>query len=130
MAPTTRTVDTSGREGGLDDSTRRYIDESMAAFRQAMEQMMTQFLQIQRKTTLVKTCLTGEFLNNEECTRGVEYHLLDFLTTKGKLRINCWDVEEKKKFRVLRDHCYKQCDFAIIMFDVTKKLTYKRPQME
>ena len=51
MAPTTRTVGTSGGEGGLDDSTRRYIDESMAAsmaaFRQSMEQMMSQFLQSQ-----------------------------------------------------------------------------------
>ena len=42
MKPTTRTVGTSGREGGLDDNTRRYIDESTAGYKKAMEQMMTQ----------------------------------------------------------------------------------------
>ena len=42
MAPVTRTVVTNGgSEGNLDDGTRRYIDESMAGLRQAMEQMLT-----------------------------------------------------------------------------------------
>ncbi|PWA68428.1 GTP-binding nuclear protein Ran-3 [Artemisia annua] len=76
------------------------------------------------KTSFVKTCLSREFLNNEESTKGVEYHILDFSTTRGRLRIYCWEVEDNEKFGALRDRCYKQCDFAIIMFDVTKRSTY------
>ena len=60
MGPTTRTVGTSGGKGGLDDNTRRYIDESMAGFRQAVEQIMTQFLQGQSQLNngLVNTTQT------------------------------------------------------------------------
>ena len=60
MAPATRAVGTSNGESGLDDSTRRYIDESMASFRQAMEQMMSQFLQsqIQPNTGMVERTQT------------------------------------------------------------------------
>ncbi|GKA74483.1 GTP-binding nuclear protein Ran-3 [Tanacetum coccineum] len=76
------------------------------------------------KTSFVKTCLTREFVKNEESTKGIKFHLLDFSTNVGKLRINCWEVEEKTEFRALRNRCYKQCDFAIIMYDVTKRSSY------
>ncbi|PON57915.1 P-loop containing nucleoside triphosphate hydrolase [Trema orientale] len=57
------------------------------------------------KTTFVKRHLTGEFEKKYEPTIGVEVHPLDFTTNCGPISI------------------HGQC--AIIMFDVTARLTYK-----
>ncbi|WZZ31096.1 hypothetical protein YC2023_014497 [Brassica napus] len=87
------------------------------------------------KTTFVKRHLTGEFEKKYEPTIGVEVHPLDFFTNCGKIRFYCWDTAGQEKFGGLRDGYYNplgslnsisihgQC--AVIMFDVTARLTYK-----
>ncbi|KAF1893850.1 hypothetical protein Lal_00002389 [Lupinus albus] len=98
------------------------------------------------KTTFVKRHLTGEFEKKYEPTIGVEVHPLDFFTNCGKIRFYCWDTAGQEKFGGLRDGYYGlhvfvalgttvvsvgMLDFsihgqcAIIMFDVTARLTYK-----
>ncbi|CAJ1973741.1 unnamed protein product [Sphenostylis stenocarpa] len=68
------------------------------------------------KTTFVKRHLTGEFEKKYEPTIGVEVHPLDFFTNCGKIRFYCWDTAGQ-------ENIHGQC--AIIMFDVTARLTYK-----
>ncbi|GFS35341.1 RAS-related GTP-binding nuclear protein 2 [Actinidia rufa] len=58
-------------------------------------------------------------------TIGVEVHPLDFFTNCGKLRFYCWDTAGQEKFGGLRDGYYIHGQCAIIMFDVTARLTYK-----
>lgn len=58
-------------------------------------------------------------------TIGVEVHPLDFSTNFGKLRFYCWDTAGQEKFGGLRDGYYIHGQCAIIMFDVTSRLTYK-----
>ena len=58
-------------------------------------------------------------------TIGVEVHPLDFTTNRGKLRFYCWDTAGQEKFGGLRDGYYIHGQCAIIMFDVTSRLTYK-----
>ncbi|CAL9182207.1 unnamed protein product [Musa hybrid cultivar] len=77
------------------------------------------------KTTFVKRHLTGEFEKKYEPTIGVEVHPLDFFTNCGKIRFNCWDTAGQEKFGGLRDGYYINGQCAIIMFDVTARLTYK-----
>ncbi|KAG8051376.1 hypothetical protein GUJ93_ZPchr0001g29420 [Zizania palustris] len=106
------------------------------------------------KTTFVKRHLTGEFekkyereyllpfalsyfLTADHClvlanlivgasaTIGVEVHPLDFFTNCGKIRFYCWDTAGQEKFGGLRDGYYIHGQCAIIMFDVTSRLTYK-----
>jgi GTP-binding nuclear protein Ran len=55
----------------------------------------------------------------------VEVHPLDFTTNRGKLRFYCWDTAGQEKFGGLRDGYYIHGQCAIIMFDVTSRLTYK-----
>ena len=55
----------------------------------------------------------------------MEVHPLDFMTTKGKLLFFCWDTAGQEKFGGLRDGYYIHGNCAIIMFDVTSRLTYK-----
>jgi hypothetical protein len=50
---------------------------------------------------------------------------LDFSTNRGKIRFYCWDTAGQEKFGGLRDGYYIHGQCAIIMFDVTSRLTYK-----
>ena len=77
------------------------------------------------KTTFVKRHITGEFEKKYEPTIGVEVRPLDFTTNRGKIRFYCWDTAGQEKFGGLRDGYYIHGQCAIIMFDVTSRLTYK-----
>jgi GTP-binding nuclear protein Ran len=77
------------------------------------------------KTTFVKRHITGEFEKKYIATLGVEVHPLKFYTNYGILQFNCWDTAGQEKFGGLRDGYYIQGQCAIIMFDVTSRVTYK-----
>ncbi|PWA72021.1 GTP-binding nuclear protein Ran-3 [Artemisia annua] len=77
------------------------------------------------KTTFVKRHLTGEFEKRYEPTVGVEVHPLDFYTNRGKIIFYCWDTAGQERFGGLRDGYYVHGQCAIIMFDVTARITYK-----
>jgi len=77
------------------------------------------------KTTFVKRHLTGEFEKKYVATLGVEVHPLVFHTNRGPLKFNVWDTAGQEKFGGLRDGYYIQGQCAIIMFDVTSRITYK-----
>ncbi|KAL7060295.1 hypothetical protein AAHC03_09765 [Spirometra sp. Aus1] len=77
------------------------------------------------KTTFVKRHLTGEFEKKYVATLGVEVHPLTFHTNRGQIKFNVWDTAGQEKFGGLRDGYYIQGQCAIIMFDVTSRVTYK-----
>lgn len=81
------------------------------------------------KTTLVTKHLTGEFVQVYEPTLGVEVHPIVFNTTIGPIRINVWDTAGQEKYSGLREGYYVQADCAIVMFDLTSKLTYRDSKM-
>ena len=58
-------------------------------------------------------------------TLGVEVHPLGFTTNRGAITFNVWDTAGQEKFGGLRDGYYIQGQCAIIMFDVTSRITYK-----
>ncbi|CAJ0875250.1 12457_t:CDS:2 [Entrophospora sp. SA101] len=58
-------------------------------------------------------------------TLGVEVHPLTFHTNFGPICFNAWDTAGQEKFGGLRDGYYIQGQCAIIMFDVTSRITYK-----
>ncbi|WAR03146.1 RAN-like protein [Mya arenaria] len=77
------------------------------------------------KTTFVKRHLTGEFEKKYVATLGVEVHPLKFHTNRGEICFNVWDTAGQEKYGGLRDGYYIQGQCAIIMFDVTSRVTYK-----
>ncbi|EPY75534.1 GTP-binding nuclear protein Ran [Camelus ferus] len=77
------------------------------------------------KTTFVKHHLTGEFEKKYVPTLAVEVHPLVFHTNRGPIKFNVWDTAGQEKFGGLRDSYYIQAPCAIIMFDVTSRVTYK-----
>ncbi len=74
---------------------------------------------------LCATCESVILCRATVATIGVEVHPLDFTTNRGKLRFYCWDTAGQEKFGGLRDGYYIHGQCAIIMFDVTSRLTYK-----
>jgi GTP-binding nuclear protein Ran len=77
------------------------------------------------KTSFVKRHLTGEFEKKYVATLGVEVHPLVFHTSRGPIKFNVRDIAGQEKYGGLRDGCYSQGQCAIIMFDVTSRITYK-----
>jgi len=77
------------------------------------------------KTTFVKRHRTGEFEKKYVPTMGVEVHPLPFSTNLGPVVFNCWDTAGQEKFGGLRDGYYIGGQAAIVMFDVTSRVTYK-----
>jgi GTP-binding nuclear protein Ran len=77
------------------------------------------------KTTFVKRHLTGEFEKKYNATLGVEVHPLGFTTNFGHIIFNTWDTAGQEKFGGLRDGYYIDGQCAIIMFDLTSRVTYK-----
>jgi len=77
------------------------------------------------KTTFVKRHLTGEFEKKYVATLGVEVHPLKFCTNHGEIMFDVWDTAGQEKFGGLRDGYYINGKCAIVMFDVTSRITYK-----
>lgn len=77
------------------------------------------------KTTLVRRHITGEFEKKYIPTLGVDVHPLVFHTNYGKIIFNVWDTAGQEKYGGLRDGYYIKGDCAILMFDVTSRITYK-----
>jgi len=105
--------------------------QQQAAMQQAQQQDAPKFKLILvgdggvGKTTFVKRHRTGEFEKKYVATMGVEVHPIPFHTTLGKVIFNCWDTAGQEKFGGLRDGYYIGGQAAIIMFDVTSRVTYK-----
>ena len=92
------------------------------------------------KTTFVKRHRTGEFEKKYVATMGCEVHPIPFYTNMGPVIFNCWDTAGvslglaqlnsivllgQEAFGGLRDGYYIGGQAAIIMFDVTARVTYK-----
>eukprot|EP01121_Diplochlamys_sp_Union-15-3_P002365 TRINITY_DN12076_c0_g1_i1.p1 TRINITY_DN12076_c0_g1~~TRINITY_DN12076_c0_g1_i1.p1 ORF type:complete len:218 (-),score=25.93 TRINITY_DN12076_c0_g1_i1:44-697(-) len=77
------------------------------------------------KTTFVKRHTSGEFEKKYIATVGVEVRPLAFYTNYGLITFNVWDTAGQEKFGGLRDGYYIAGQCAIIMFDVTNRMTYK-----
>ena len=77
------------------------------------------------KTTFVKRHLTGEFEKKYIATQGVEVNSIVFYTNHGPIKFHIWDTAGQEKLGGLREGYYIGGDCAIIMFDVTSRITYK-----
>jgi GTP-binding nuclear protein Ran len=77
------------------------------------------------KSTFVRRHVTGEFEKKYIATIGAEVHPMAFFTNVGKVILEVWDTAGQEKFAGLRDGYYIESHGAILMFDVTSRITYK-----
>ncbi|CAB3988295.1 Beta-glucuronidase [Paramuricea clavata] len=76
------------------------------------------------KTTFVKRHRMGESEKKCVATLGVEVYPLKFNTNRGIIQFNVWDIAGQKKPGQLRDGYYICTQCAIVLFDVTSRVTY------
>lgn len=75
------------------------------------------------KSTYVKRFRTGEFEKRYLPTQGVDVSPLTFDTNYGPVVLEMWDCAGQEKFGGLRDGYYKEAQGAIVMFDLTSRVT-------
>lgn len=78
-----------------------------------------------RKTNFVKQHLTREYETKYVATLGVNVQPLVFHTNRGPIKYNVWTTAGQESVGGLRDRVYARGDCAIIMFDVTSRVTYQ-----
>lgn len=77
------------------------------------------------KTTYMQRHIGVEFERKYLPTVGLNKYQLTRNTSRGDIEFDVWDNAGQEKFGWLRDDYYANADAAIIMFDVTRSLTYK-----
>jgi GTP-binding nuclear protein Ran len=77
------------------------------------------------KTAFLTRHLTGDFEQQYNPTIEEKYIPLKFKTNIGDIQFNCCDTNGQGVYNDLNVDCYKNAQAAIIMFDVTSRLTYK-----
>lgn len=77
------------------------------------------------KTTFVKMHTSGEFERKYVATIGVTITSLTLQTNKGPIKFNIWDTSGQDKLGGLKDCYYIGGKCAIIMFDVTSRVSYQ-----
>ena len=75
------------------------------------------------KTTFLKRHLTGEFERKYVATLDVGVFTLEFAISCGLIRLAVWDM--RRLLNPNLQHCCHDADAALIMFDVTSRITYK-----
>lgn len=76
-------------------------------------------------TTLIKRFKSYQSESRYVAYNGVTIFPLTFETTKGKIRLNVWDFPGYTRQFGIREKYYISTDCAIIMFDLTSRITYK-----
>merc|ERR1711920_792494 len=76
------------------------------------------------KTTFVKRHITGEFDKVYKPTKGCEVTSIVYYTNHGPIRFNIWDTAGQEKLGKLRECYYIGAHCAIIMFDLTTRVSY------
>eukprot|EP01029_Cantina_marsupialis_P031878 TRINITY_DN93287_c0_g1_i1.p1 TRINITY_DN93287_c0_g1~~TRINITY_DN93287_c0_g1_i1.p1 ORF type:complete len:213 (+),score=91.21 TRINITY_DN93287_c0_g1_i1:27-665(+) len=77
------------------------------------------------KTTFVQRHLTGEFRAKYVATQGAVVNPMKFHTSRGEILFNVWDTAGQESLAGLREAYYVLSNGAIIMFDVTSKISLR-----
>jgi GTP-binding nuclear protein Ran len=77
------------------------------------------------KSNFASRFIWGDFDKTYNPTTEAVIHSIVLYTNRGPIRINVWDTAGQEKGGVLRDKYYLQADCAIIMFDVTSRVSHR-----
>ncbi len=77
------------------------------------------------KTTICKRITENTFLEKYRPTVGAEFHSYSFKTRKGKAVALFYDMAGQQRFGVVRNLLYPGTNAAAIIFDVSRKESFK-----
>jgi small GTP-binding protein len=79
------------------------------------------------KTSVIKRYLTNKFIEGESASIGVEMQNKCIeLEDKTKVNLNIIDTAGEEKFGVLSNQYFKDCQGAIVMYDLTEKNSFDK----
>jgi small GTP-binding protein len=76
------------------------------------------------KTSIVNRLIDNEFKIYNEPTIGASYSSIILEKDNYKLKLDIWDTAGQEKYRSLTPLYYRNTDYALIVFDLTKKESY------
>jgi len=76
------------------------------------------------KSSFIKTINTDIFQEKYESTIGYNKHNMKFLTNRGKIDIQLIDTAGQETIGTVHSDLYNDIDAAILMFDLTSRITY------
>jgi GTP-binding nuclear protein Ran len=77
------------------------------------------------KSTLLRRHRTGEFREEYIPTRGCNIVEVPIFTNHGRIDFEIWDTAGQETIGPLRQPFYLNADCAILMFDLSSRITYK-----
>lgn len=72
------------------------------------------------KTSLVTRITQNKFISNMNSTIGASFTSCDLNIENKNIRLNIWDTAGQEKFRSMVSMYYRNANFCIIVFDITK----------
>ncbi|XP_054155152.1 uncharacterized protein LOC128953661 [Oppia nitens] len=78
------------------------------------------------KTSLVGQFCDNQFNDHQPATRGVAFRSVDYTYDGLHLKIAVWDSSALPQYRLVSRLYYTDVSAAIIVYDVTKRMTYER----
>jgi GTP-binding nuclear protein Ran len=77
------------------------------------------------KTSFVKRFKTGEQAKVDRSTPGYDVYEIPFFTSHGPIKLLIWDIAGSEKQDKIKDCFFIGAHCAILMFDLTSRISYK-----
>ena len=78
------------------------------------------------KTNLISRYVFDKFNDNTMSTVGVDFSLKTLNLSGKNIKIQIWDTAGQEKLRALASAYYKNANGAILVYDITKKETFRK----
>lgn len=77
------------------------------------------------KTSILNRFLTGSFDYNHEMTIGVEFGSKILTVNKQRIKLQVWDTAGQEEFRSITRSYYRSSAAALVVYDVSRRETFR-----
>ena len=78
------------------------------------------------KSSLLYRFIFNKFMEEYDCTIGVEFGSKTIKVQDKNLKLQCWDTAGQEIFRSITMSYYKNSSIAFVVFDITARTSFKR----
>jgi small GTP-binding protein len=78
------------------------------------------------KTSIIQKFVNDKFNQNMLSTIGVDFQSKVIIINNTKIKLKIWDTTGQERFKTLTSQYYNGADGALLIFDVTSKLSFER----
>ena len=78
------------------------------------------------KTSIIQKFINDKFSQNMLSTIGVDFQSKVIIIDNIKVKLKIWDTTGQERFKTLTSQYYNGADGALLIFDITSKMTFDR----